>query len=1094
MKRMKRLLAAVLTVLLLLNATGAAFAAVIPDDHGIGARIRPMDPATMTTYRKVVQDVVNAYGIYEETGEWFETYGQTGVAGLCLADLTGDGTDELIICVVGENAEEPTAMYVHIYSYDGGTLTQIYSESVGVNFVVARNSDGREFLVLGYTHSDFTPYVWGGSEFVTGELTEADYEQIGEASQEGGIIAEGDVRSKLLFKRLNLNWDESVTLFEASTYVGPETSGDVYTSLNALGVTVPVDLVDLLDDLAYIGDKSACKMTAQMARAYAQVIESMPEKHPENSKYLLYAALVDVANDGYPILITAYLDKTAAGYSECDREWLGDLGYSKYVTFWGYRNGAAYDAGVTDLNYSNYFGMINGKGAIYIRELVHFVGARRDTMVYTVSKGEIRLEYTLEEYDAEYSAGSETAWGQAPDGADYLVGEDLLDVSKLSENGWMLWDDIWNLYILNGKVATGDLIGTNFDTYIGFHYGEEFAHINDMENHINISTVAAADAVAALRTYANSSSAYSYPKAEEVDDAVIVDAIAKTVAEAVGGEVSAIYKLADGVYYVVITVNGSEMAALVKGEKQNGEVVWIVSEKHDVPLPEEELAAKLGQILSHSNIELDYNTLIGSGGPDPIDELQRVLDNMPGLHPNDAAKSEIADYIQSAISAAGSGSVSGADNRLELNETAIGGLVGKAREAEDRFSELLNSNGVVLNRSLTIVIRILWQDMDSGVPCQVTLNQALLDALEGYDIQILLGDARHYLQLSNVKLQEMISTYGEVNVQIAMESDGSYTVNFVTEDGELINRLEVHVTIALPAETELGTIMVYYSGGNANWGGQYDGNNGVISFDAVYSGRYEVLENSVQINDIGQLDEQVRQAIAFLVSKGYMDIEDGMFRPEANLTRYEFSRAIVGMFFALDSGLTTGFPDVPADSDYYAYVASGEALHLLKGFDDGTFGGDLNITIEQMLAMAARTLIESKGYVEPADAQIHLSLFADGADVSDWASSQVALAIREGLVDPSGRLTPGKDVTRAEAALILYRLFLLLHEVPPVSLELPESDMSEGSDIVEDVVVPAEGEKTIPDLSVIVVAALIGCAVVSCGAVALVLVGKRKKQ
>ena len=81
MKRMKRLLAAVLTVLLLLNAVPVAFAAVIPDDHGIGARIRPMDPATMTTYRKVVQDVVNAYGIYEETGEWFETYGQTGVAG-----------------------------------------------------------------------------------------------------------------------------------------------------------------------------------------------------------------------------------------------------------------------------------------------------------------------------------------------------------------------------------------------------------------------------------------------------------------------------------------------------------------------------------------------------------------------------------------------------------------------------------------------------------------------------------------------------------------------------------------------------------------------------------------------------------------------------------------------------------------------------------------------------------------------------------------------------------------------------------------------------------------------------------------------------
>ena len=77
-----------------------------------------------------------------------------------------------------------------------------------------------------------------------------------------------------------------------------------------------------------------------------------------------------------------------------------------------------------------------------------------------------------------------------------------------------------------------------------------------------------------------------------------------------------------------------------------------------------------------------------------------------------------------------------------------------------------------------------------------------------------------------------------------------------------------------------------------------------------------------------------------MVSKGYFSLEDGKFLPREPLNRYAFSEALVGMFFALDRDAQTAFTDVPADSPYYPYVASGEQSRILEGFDDGTFRGE----------------------------------------------------------------------------------------------------------------------------------------------------------
>ncbi len=114
----------------------------------------------------------------------------------------------------------------------------------------------------------------------------------------------------------------------------------------------------------------------------------------------------------------------------------------------------------------------------------------------------------------------------------------------------------------------------------------------------------------------------------------------------------------------------------------------------------------------------------------------------------------------------------------------------------------------------------------------------------------------------------------------------------------------------MPADSELATVFVNYKNGSDNWGGQYNSASGSIEFSTRYSGEYNILEDEISISDIGNLTEKQQEAIGFMVSKGYFDLEGDKFNGQASLNRYDFTTAIVKMFFALDRELETSFTDV----------------------------------------------------------------------------------------------------------------------------------------------------------------------------------------
>lgn len=157
------------------------------------------------------------------------------------------------------------------------------------------------------------------------------------------------------------------------------------------------------------------------------------------------------------------------------------------------------------------------------------------------------------------------------------------------------------------------------------------------------------------------------------------------------------------------------------------------------------------------------------------------------------------------------------------------------------------------------------------------------------------------------------------------------------------------------------------------------------------------------------------------IFKGY---EDGTFKPDKEVNRAEALKIIaVSGGVAPESGLySTGFPDVPLDAWYAGYVMEGLSLGIVNGNPDGTFAGDRGVNTAEFLKM---TLLTFK-----TDLSKHFNLpTAVSADVPAgmWYTPYLSYAKTIGLIFPDMeyRLFPGKLLTRAECARILYKMLVI---------------------------------------------------------------------
>lgn len=97
-----------------------------------------------------------------------------------------------------------------------------------------------------------------------------------------------------------------------------------------------------------------------------------------------------------------------------------------------------------------------------------------------------------------------------------------------------------------------------------------------------------------------------------------------------------------------------------------------------------------------------------------------------------------------------------------------------------------------------------------------------------------------------------------------------------------------------------------------------------------------------------------------------------------------------------DSAVKIIFPDT-VNHWSQKYVAKLAALGIVNGLGDGTYGAQINVKQQEIIAMAVRLM----GAEEEAD---KLSNVGTSLQVSDWARKYVLYALQEGILDPSEEL------------------------------------------------------------------------------------------
>ncbi|MGL4362808.1 MAG: S-layer homology domain-containing protein [Cellulosilyticaceae bacterium] len=171
---------------------------------------------------------------------------------------------------------------------------------------------------------------------------------------------------------------------------------------------------------------------------------------------------------------------------------------------------------------------------------------------------------------------------------------------------------------------------------------------------------------------------------------------------------------------------------------------------------------------------------------------------------------------------------------------------------------------------------------------------------------------------------------------------------------------------------------------------------------------------SGQTDDLsGQNDDLLNRLNHNAYMKGYRNNE---FRPNNNMTRAEvivmFSRL---MKLPMNSSkvYASSFIDVDSSNWYANELGYMERFSIVKGYSDGTFRGDMPVTIAEFITIASRFMPLEEGEL----------IFTD-VDSSYWASDAIASATAKGWINgyEDNTFRPGQTITRAEAVTIVNRM------------------------------------------------------------------------
>jgi hypothetical protein len=254
------------------------------------------------------------------------------------------------------------------------------------------------------------------------------------------------------------------------------------------------------------------------------------------------------------------------------------------------------------------------------------------------------------------------------------------------------------------------------------------------------------------------------------------------------------------------------------------------------------------------------------------------------------------------------------------------------------------------------------------------------------------------------------STYGTLYYGYASASSYTSKVASSTKYYRSISPLLSEVTF-VPATGFTGTVTIPYTG--------YTSNGTTFTGKIVIS----VVDTSVNpFTDMGSYT-WAKDAVSYLYSYNIVEGSGGKFRPADKMSRGDFTLMIARAFDLSYNG-TGNFSDVEPGSYYFNAIGAAKALGIVTG-SGGTFDPDASLTRQDAMVIIYRAL-SAVGEPLAAGNAGNLSAFTDADEISSYAVSATSALVKAGIITgSSGLLHPKDQITRAEMAVILYRILTM---------------------------------------------------------------------
>lgn len=195
--------------------------------------------------------------------------------------------------------------------------------------------------------------------------------------------------------------------------------------------------------------------------------------------------------------------------------------------------------------------------------------------------------------------------------------------------------------------------------------------------------------------------------------------------------------------------------------------------------------------------------------------------------------------------------------------------------------------------------------------------------------------------------------------------------------------------------------------------------------NSLTNSTYSVIWNPVEFSDVAS--HWAKDAINNMGSRMVVTgIGNHQYAPQRNMTRAEFAAIVVrALGLEPDTGVS-GFSDVPSSQWHSGYVKTAAAYGIIKGFSDGSFRPNDEITREQAMTMLARAMKVTglNTGLTGSSADELMAAFSDGSVVSGFAKDAVAACLKAGITSGTSvaTLSPKSEITRAEVAVMVERL------------------------------------------------------------------------